>query len=128
MQARVLRPLMILCLALAGLTGVAATAAPGDSGRPPMLTPYPTPPGKGVSTPPPGIPTLPPGSLPSKGAPNFMPVSLMGMNLYLTGLERSDSEASLLGGMAATAGVGLRKAAPAFKRAGGSRRSFRRRR
>src|SRR5262245_11561393 len=105
MRTRVLLPLLLLLPALAGLEGASVAADPGDGSRPPMLTPYPTPPAKGVSTPAPGLPTPPPGSAPSKGAPNFMPVSMFGMNLYLTGLERGNNEANLLGGLAAQAGV-----------------------
>jgi hypothetical protein len=105
MRTRVLLPLLLLLVALAGLVGTSVYAGIGDGDRPPMLTPYPTPPGKGISTPAPGVPTPPPGTGSTKGAPNFMPVSLFGMNLYLTGLERSNNEASVLGNMAAQAGV-----------------------
>ena len=40
-----------------------------------------------------------------KGQPNFAPASLFGMNLYLTGLERSNSQAASLGQLAAQGGV-----------------------
>jgi hypothetical protein len=53
----------------------------------------------------PGNPTRAPGSRPGKGDPQFMPVSMFGMNLYLTGLERGNSEAATLGTMAAQGGV-----------------------
>src|SRR5207249_9386806 len=76
----------------------------GGQNRPPMLTPYPTP-GTGSSTPMPGNPTPRPGPVPFKGSPNFMPVSPSGMNLYLTGLERGDNEATTLGALAAQSGV-----------------------
>ena len=91
--------LVALALLVAG-----ATAQAGYGGRPPQFTPYP-PTGGPATTPVPGPPTPAPGSLPSKAAPNFMPVSLFGMNVYLTGLERSSSESSLLGGLAAQGGV-----------------------
>lgn len=42
----------------------------------------------------------PPGS-----SPRLVPASLFGMNLYLTGRERNDSQAATLGSMAAQAGV-----------------------
>jgi hypothetical protein len=74
-------------------------------GRPPQFTPYPDYPPGPPSTPMPGNPTPAPGSQPGKGDPQFMPVSMFGMNLYLTGLERGNSEASTLGTMAAQAGV-----------------------
>ncbi|MFL5731794.1 MAG: S-layer homology domain-containing protein [Chloroflexia bacterium] len=73
-------------------------------GRSPAFTPYPALP-SGTSTPPPGNPTPRPGSRPTKGNPQFMPVSSFGMNLYLTGLERSDAEATTLGTLAAQGGV-----------------------
>ena len=71
-------------------------------GRPPQFTPAPPPATFEPSTPPPpGRPTPVLG----KNGPRFMPASLFGMNLYLTGLERSEDESSLLGGMAAQDGV-----------------------
>ena len=92
----------LLTLALL-LTATAAAQTPGG-GRPPMFTPGPAT-GGPATTPVPGLPTPPPGSVPSKAAPQFMPVSLFGMNLYLTGLERSTAESSTLGALAAQAGV-----------------------
>ncbi|HUS17107.1 MAG TPA: S-layer homology domain-containing protein [Chloroflexia bacterium] len=98
----------MFALALLGLSAVLAAGAysqagPGPS-RPPMLTPYPTP-DYSKSLPPAGAPTPRPGSQTFKGSSSFMPVSLFGMNLYLTGLERSATQASTLGAMAAQGGV-----------------------
>src|SRR4051794_37380108 len=91
-------------IALALLLTTTALAQSAGGGRPPMFTPGPVI-GGPATTPVPGLPTPPPGSLPSKAAPQFMPVSLFGMNLYLTGLERSTAESSTLGALAAQGGV-----------------------
>jgi hypothetical protein len=91
-------------LGLGLLITTTATAQTPGGGRPPMFTPGPIAPGP-ATTPVPGLPTPPPGSMPSKAAPQFMPVSLFGMNLYLTGLERSTAESSTLGTLAAQGGV-----------------------
>lgn len=96
----------ILMTLLLGLTWAgSAYSQAGQGGRPPMLTPYPTPPSGAQSTPISGPATPQPGSLPSKGSSQFMPVSMFGMNLYLTGRERSDNQARTLGTLAAQAGV-----------------------
>jgi hypothetical protein len=92
--------LLTLALLLASTT---AAQSPGG-GRPPQFTPHPEI-GGPATTPVPGLPTPPPGSVPSKASPQFMPVSLFGMNLYLTGLERSTAESSTLGALAAAGGV-----------------------
>lgn len=47
----------------------------------------------------------PPGKGPGQAAPQFDPVLFFGMNVYLTGLERSTSEATTLGDLAAQAGA-----------------------
>ena len=91
------KPLLALLTAvglisLALLITTAASAQTSGGGRPPMFTPGPVT-GGPATTPVPGLPTPPPGSIPSKAAPQFMPVSLFGMNLYLTGLERSNAQA-----------------------------------
>jgi hypothetical protein len=86
-----------------GSTAYTQVKGEGQS-RPPMFTPHPDLP-SGSSTPAPGNPTPMPGSKPSKGNPQFMPVSSFGMNLYLTGLERSDAEATTLGALAAQGGA-----------------------
>ncbi len=89
-----------LFIAFASSTGYAQI--PGSDGpRPPMLTPYPD------FTAQPVEPGKTPVSVfpPQKDAPAFAPVSLFGMNLYLTGLERSEAESARLGQMAAQAGV-----------------------
>src|SRR5690349_15904509 len=90
--------LVMLALSFLGLSTVWSKIL-GDS-RPPQFTPGPTPYGTitPAPTPPPWSPTPAPNKS-AKGNPQFMPVSLFGMNLYLTGLERSDSEAQLLGSM-----------------------------
>src|SRR3954467_6160675 len=73
----------------------------GYGGRPSQFTSAPPPSTLVPSTPVPGKPT----PRPSKNSPRFAPVSLFGMNLYLTGLERSENESSLLGGLAGQGGV-----------------------
>src|SRR5690348_18270229 len=93
--------LSLLGLALLGLTilGAAGAAAQTASGgRPPQLTPYPTP-GTGYATP------VPPGPAVPAAPAAFAPVSLFGMNLYLTGLERSNAQAGTLAALAAQAGI-----------------------
>src|SRR5207237_3284077 len=101
---------LIQCASLLVLVGVALSfllVAPagysqaGYGGRPPQFTPAPPPATFEPSTPVAGNPTP---VLPKNG-PRFMPASLFGMNLYLTGLERSEAESSLLGGMAEQDGV-----------------------
>ena len=77
--------LALLAFAILGAVGAAAQTASG--GRPPQLTPYPTP-GTGYATP------VPPGPAQPAASAAFAPVSLFGMNLYLTGLERSNAQAS----------------------------------
>ncbi len=74
--------LSLLALALLGAS-VARAAKPPPAATPPAAKP----------------------GLPRAAAPAFAPVSLFGMNLYLTGLERSDAEAARLGTLAAQAGV-----------------------
>ncbi|HMA32892.1 MAG TPA: S-layer homology domain-containing protein [Chloroflexia bacterium] len=91
--------LVLALLALSLLAGAIADAQPAPGGRPPMLTPYPG----GSTTPSTPVPA---GPAPRPARPaGFPPVSLFGMNLYLTGYERSDSEARLLGTLAAQGGV-----------------------
>lgn len=48
---------------------------------------------------------VPASSAPPRAAASFPPVSLFGMNLYLTGRERSNTQAATLGQMAAAGGV-----------------------
>lgn len=68
-----------------------------------MFTPQPSP-STGVETAVQGIPVSAAPSSPL--APSaFGPVSLFGMNLYLTGLERSESQSATLGRLAAQGGV-----------------------
>jgi hypothetical protein len=98
---------IVFVLALLALTALGAATALGQAaggGRPPQITPYPTPDGT-LSTPAPA-PATPAASGSGRKVPSaFMPVSLFGMNLYLTGLERSDAQASALGALAAQGGV-----------------------
>ena len=79
----------LLGLALLGLLTIlgaaGAAAQTGYGGRPPQLTPYPTS-GTGYATP------VPPGPAQPAAPAAFAPVSLFGMNLYLTGLERSNAQ------------------------------------
>ncbi len=94
--------LTLLGLALLGLLilGAAGAAAQsGYGGRPPQLTPYPTPGTGEYATP------VPPGAVPPAAPAAFAPVSRFGMNLYLTGLERSNAQASALATLAAQGGV-----------------------
>ncbi len=82
---------------LAAVLGVAAPSAAqtGYGGRTPPFTPITNPDYR------PSQPPIAPGKSPAALAP----VSLFGMNLYLTGLERSNSQAAALGALAAQAGV-----------------------
>jgi len=84
-------------LALAALLGLArpSAAQTGYGGRTPPFTPI---------TNPDYSPSQPPIA-PGKGPATLAPVSLFGMNLYLTGLERSNTQAAGLGPLAAQAGV-----------------------
>ena len=84
-------------LALAALLGLArpSAAQTGAEGRTPPFTPI---------TKPDYRPSQPPIA-PAKGPTALAPVSLFGMNLYLTGLERSLAQADSLGALAAQAGV-----------------------
>ena len=97
----------VIVLTLLALTAFGAATALGQAatgGRPPQITPYPTPDAT-LSTPAPAPPT-PAAPVPARKVPSaFMPVSLFGMNLYLTGLERSDARPALLGALAAQGGV-----------------------
>src|SRR5688572_9933534 len=90
-------------LALILWSGTAMAAYPKEEsgGRPPMFTPQPTPTG----TPPTPVP--PPTAPPKPDQPvdpSLVPVTMFGMNLYLTGLERSESESATLGRLAAQGG------------------------
>ncbi len=88
---------LVLALMLTALPGLAAPIAeqPGYGGHTPRFTPI---------TNPDYSPSLPPVA-PTGKSPAVAPVSLFGMNLYLTGLERSNAQASTLGTLAAQAGV-----------------------
>jgi hypothetical protein len=48
---------------------------------------------------------VPAGTIPAGYVPSFPPVSMFGMNLYLTGLERSVNQANQIGALAAAGGV-----------------------
>jgi hypothetical protein len=93
-----------IVLALVALSGSASSQV-GEGGRPPMYTPLPATPGP-AKTVEPQTP-VPAHSIPQPqgSSPQLSPSHLMGMNLYLTGLERTDGQAYNLGRMASEAGV-----------------------
>jgi hypothetical protein len=93
-----------MLLLVAGITVIAnhssyAQAGVGYGDRPPMFTPGPIEGPFTKETP------VPAGPLPPKGVPAFPPVSMFGMNLYLTGLERPVSQSNAIGQLAAADGV-----------------------
>src|SRR4051812_43449734 len=102
MRFRYLAPAALIVMALAILfTGSHASSQSNYGGRPPSFTPLPLP----VQVDP-GLPMVPSAKpTPPADRSAFAPVSMFGMNLYLTGLERSETESSRLGTMAAQAGV-----------------------
>ncbi len=67
-----------------------------------MFTPQPTATGPVATATPYPTPARPKGP---PHAPHFVPPSMFGMNLYLTGFERSDAQANALAGLAVRAGV-----------------------
>ncbi|MEO8286655.1 MAG: S-layer homology domain-containing protein [Chloroflexota bacterium] len=93
--------LILACAGIIATAGTSSYAQKGDAygGRPPMFTPGPIE-GPFVKETP-----VPAGPVPPKGTVAFPPVSMFGMNLYLTGLERSLNQANQLGQMAAAGGV-----------------------
>ena len=103
--------ILSIVFALAGLalsflivsSASSQTVTDDYGGRPPQFTPVASP-TDFPSTPVVGPPTPALGK-PTNGRPAFNPVQFFGMNLYLTGLERSDQQAQTLGTMAAQAGV-----------------------
>jgi hypothetical protein len=95
----------LLALVLFAPLGALSQSEPSYGGRPPQFTPAPIPAEFVPSTPGPGLPVAAPGTYAGKGNPEFSPVSMFGMNLYLTGLERNMTEVQTLGIMADQAGV-----------------------
>ena len=96
--------ILAVSASLVATWGGSAYSQTGEGGRPPMYTPGPSTPGpyptQATQTP------LPASEMPK--APlntQLAPVSMFGMNLYLTGLERSDNQAINLGSMARDVGV-----------------------
>ncbi len=94
MQTRLIATTLLALTALLALVQPSA-AQTGEGGRTPPYTPI---------TNPDYRPSQPPIA-PGKGPTALAPVSLFGMNLYLTGLERSLTQANSLSTLAAQAGV-----------------------
>src|SRR2546421_7445443 len=93
--------LLLLIVSLASMAGSDSYAQADGRyhGRPPMFTPGPIE-GPFVKETP-----VPAGPVPPKGSTVFPPVSMFGMNLYLTGLERSVTQSNQIGALAVADGV-----------------------
>lgn len=91
--------MLVLYLILTAGNSSLAQAPDANGGRPPQFTPGPI---EGPLVP--GTP-VPVGPLPPQDTTLFDPVSMFGMNLYLTGLERSVNQANQVGQIAAAGGV-----------------------
>src|SRR6266568_6861223 len=101
---RKLLPLIGLLLGIAAITAGSSLLSyaqedNGYHGRPPMFTPGPIEGPFTKETP------VPAGPVPPKGVTTFPPVSMFGMNLYLTGLERSVTQSNQIGALATADGV-----------------------
>jgi hypothetical protein len=104
MRAKLLFVFVFALLSVYVVAAPNAFSRGGVGARPPMFTPQPTPTGP-MPTSMPATPVPTSGALPGKARAAFDPVSFFGMNLYLTGLERSDDQASQLAVLAANGGV-----------------------
>src|ERR1043165_3088220 len=96
--------LVLLIVVLSFMFVSSAYSYTKDGAAPPKLSTAPPPTvSKITHTPVASSPS--PTAAPKKYDPRFEAASLFGMNLYLTGLERSDGEARKLAGFAAQDGV-----------------------
>lgn len=103
-----MRKISVLPLAFLLLAGIAISTTPTSAqkgaepeygGRPPMFTPGPIEGPFTYETP------VPAGPIPPKGEGSFPPVSMFGMNLYLSGLERTGMEPNQIASLAVAGGV-----------------------